>query len=108
MNMLNHPDPRGAWPLDQETQFSHYDLTIRVTVNDPAMLWRRAAAHLLTFGGVDEAVLEETIGSAEDPSVADCLAAILGPMQIEGLRYEMFSIRSAAGNDRPQPVLCGG
>lgn len=108
MNMANHPVPRAAWTLGEETQCARYDLTIRVAVDDAAQLWRSAAAHLLTFSGVEEDALEELIGLREDPCVADCLTVLLGPMRIEGLRHEIFSIRNAADNDRAQPMLCGG
>lgn len=96
MNMLNHPDRRTASPLEQETRSQlYYDVTIRVAVDDPALLWRRAAAHLLAFAGLDEVALEETIGPREDPAVADCLAVLFGPVTIEGVRYEMFAVRPA-------------
>lgn len=95
MNMLNHPDPCGALSLAREMQCQHYDTTIRVAVDDPAQLWRRAAAHLLTFTGVDEAGVVEMIGPYDDPAVADCLAVLFGPVAIEGVRYEMFAVRPA-------------
>lgn len=108
MNMAYHPDRRAARPLEHETETPHFDIVIRVAVDDPALLWRTAAAHLLTFGGLDAESLEETIGSCEDPELAECLAALLAPAQNGSLRYEMFTIRHVANEWNVPHALCGG
>ncbi len=108
MNMEYRPDPRAAWPLHPETEQWQYDVVIRVAVDDVALLWRRAAAHLLSVGGLDEAGLDETIGPREDPAIADCLSVLLGPMPGLGIRYELFAVRSVQGRRNLPYALCGG
>lgn len=108
MNMANHPYPHSARPLEQDAQSVRYDITIRVAVDDPAMLWRTAASHLLTFDGVDEAALDETIGPREDPCVENCLSAIFGPAHMPGVRTDIFGVRPAADHARvPRRVFSG-
>lgn len=108
MNMADHPDRRAAWPLEHEAGAPQFDIVIRVAVGDPALLWRRAAAHLLTFNGLDAESLEATIGPREDPALAECLAVLLAPVQNAGLNCEMFTI-SHIENERDVPhAVYGG
>lgn len=108
MNMANHPYPRTARLRQQDERGVPYDVTIRLAVHDPAILWRTAAAYLLTFDGVDEAVLEETIGPREDPCVENCLSAIFGPTHIPGMHTEIFAIRPGTGNISRRRRVTGG
>lgn len=108
MNMANHPDPRAAWPLDHEAKRPSYDIAIRVSVEDAGLLWRSAAAQLLSFGGMDEAGLEEMIGPRADPCVTSCIGVLLGPDRRCGVRYDDFTICALEQDDAPQRYLCGG
>ena len=108
MNMVNHPNPRIARLRHQDAQGVRYDVSIRVAVHDPTILWRTAAAYLLTFEGFDEAALEETIGPREDPCVENCLSAIFGPAQMPGVRTEIFTIGPGTSKaSRPRRVAGG-
>lgn len=96
MNMMHHPGARDAMPVQCLTHSGDYELTLRITVEDAGLLWRRAAAHLLTYYAASESLIEETIGPREDPDIADCLALLLGPRPLDGAHVEAISLHSLA------------
>lgn len=89
MNMILHPEARGSRPLECPELAQDYIFTIRVSVDDTGLLWRTAAAHLLSTGIRGEEELIELIGPREDPEIAECLSLLLGPQQLPGVRYSV-------------------
>ena len=98
---LNHrPDRRGpAQGVDPE-----YRITVSLAVTDAAGLWHAARDRLLAAPGGSEEMVEETIGSVDDPQVADCLALLCAPTQIAGCAVEDYWVnerQAAAPEDVP-------
>ncbi len=87
MNMIYHPKARGSQPLEHPASGQDYVFTIHVSVDDAGLLWRAAAAHLLSSGIRGEEEVIELIGPREDPEIAECLGLLLGPRQLPGVRY---------------------
>lgn len=94
MGMELHPaaDKRGAafWP-------ERYEVSMRLAVRDPARLWRTAAARALRLGNCTQEDVEDMFGPMEDPSIADCIAMLIGPGDLAGCRFEEFSVAPAGG-----------
>lgn len=92
MSMMHHPGAHNAMPVQCLTHTADYELTIRITVDDAGLLWRMAAAHLLTYYAASEESIEETIGPREDPGITDCLTLLLGPRPLDGAHIEAISL----------------
>ncbi len=79
-----------------------YEVSVRLSVRDPGQLWRKAAAHMLGRG-CSEQDIEEMFGPMEDPSVADCIAALLDPCALAGCSFDEFSVAPAGVARRSGP-----
>jgi hypothetical protein len=88
MNMIHHPEAQYSQPLECPESGQDYIFTIRISVEDAGLLWRTAAAHLLSAGVEGEEELTELIGPYEDPEIADCISLLLGPQQLPGVHYK--------------------
>lgn len=110
MNMLSrcegHKD--AASPMDGDR--ARFELSIRVTIDDPGLLWRAAAAAALSRSGCDDSDLEELLGPIEDPDIADCLTMLLGPRALSGCMYEAFAVAplGGAGRSATRPAVSPG
>lgn len=93
MNMIHNYDMHHAWPSEYHYSGREYVFTIHVELDDATLLWRTAAAHLLSCGTQSEEEVEELIGPRADPSIADCLCLLLGPQDLPGVRYKAFRQR---------------
>ena len=92
MNMLRYPEDRARMNAEAVTASNRYDIAIHISLSDRAMLWRAAAAYALTFSECDDIDIEDMLGLMEDPSVADCIAMLVGPRDLPGCTYEAFAI----------------
>lgn len=72
-------DPR-EFRLPRALRTADYRLTLSVSIADVDVLWSTAAARLLKSPGITVDDIDETIGSREDPSISDCLAALWEPL----------------------------
>mgnify|MGYP000851834540 FL=1 len=107
MNMIHHPEARGSQPLECADSGQDYMFTIRVSVDDKDLLWRTAAAHLLSAGIEGEEELIELIGPCEDPEIAECLSLLLGPRQLPGVRYNAALASAIKGKNFVPFALSG-
>lgn len=69
-----------------------YQVTLTLTVSDIAALWAAAAQRGLAAPGSDPADVYEVIGPREDPSVADCIAMLAGPVSVPGCSLDDLEI----------------
>ncbi|MBO9713502.1 hypothetical protein [Sphingomonas sp.] len=74
-----------------------FDVTFTLTVHDARLLWAAAADRLRRTPGLTEEDVEETIGTVEDPAIAECISVLAAPAQIPGCMPERFEVREANG-----------
>lgn len=99
MNMMKHPDGRRRYQVDGRVTSDSYEVVMRLSVEDSALLWRAAAARAFTCMECTDLDVEDMLGPREDPSVADCLAMLVGPHDLDGCRFDAFSIVPVAAAD---------
>jgi hypothetical protein len=99
MNAYQGRGVREVQP-EQGTTHSEYEIILKLSVNDPGLL-RQAVGQLLRDKGLGTEDIDDTIGPVDDPSIIDCLAALVMPDVVEGCRIEAFDIHSGA---RPAPI----
>lgn len=71
---------------------SEFRVTTIFTLADVEALWRAARARLLAAPGADETMVEETIGVAEAPQIADCIALLCAPDALAGCSVGDFRV----------------
>ena len=94
MTIMRPCPARDSSPLRMEAASGRFEVTIRLNVDDPGLLWRAAAAQALSYSGCEATDLEEMLGPIEDPNLADCVAMLLGPRALSGCLYEAFAVRA--------------
>lgn len=99
MNAYQGRGVREVQP-EQGTTHSEYEAILKFSVNDPGLL-RQAVGQLLRDKGLGAEEIDDTIGPIDDPSIIDCLAALVMPDVVEGCHIEEFDIHSGV---RPAPV----
>tara|TARA_R110000782_G_scaffold268047_4_gene364062 strand:- start:4525 stop:4944 length:420 start_codon:yes stop_codon:yes gene_type:complete len=99
MNMMKHPDERHRSQVDGPITSGSYEVVMRLSVEDSVLLWRAAAARAFTCMECTDLDVEDMFGPREDPSVADCLAMLIGPHDLDGCRFDAFSIVPVAAAD---------
>ena len=77
MMAASHPQPE-------------YRVTLTLAVADPYALWTMAAARLITSSSMTAQDVVDVIGPRDDPSVADCIAAMARPEPIAGCVFDDF------------------
>lgn len=100
MNMMRRPNKRVGRGAETEVISNHYDIIMRVSVDEAQRLWRAAAAYALTFADCNDLDVEDMLGPMEDPSVSACLSMLLGPRDLPGCLFESFvlvPVDTAAG-----------
>jgi len=86
---------------------------MRLSVRDPGLLWRMAAAKMLSIGGFAEEDVVDVLGPMEDPSIIDCIVMLVGPCDLGGCCFEDFAIApvgavaGVAGKARPTRIAPG-
>ena len=73
-----------------------YRVSLSLSVSDPSVLWRAAAAAAMAAPGMTIDDVVDTIGSEQDPEIADCIALLLQPPRIDGVTMHDFTCRRAA------------
>jgi len=71
-----------------------YRISLSLSVDDPQALWAAAAAAGLASPGMSKDEVVDTIGSGEDPEIADCLMLLLQPPRIAGVAFDDFTCRA--------------
>lgn len=104
MTIMRPCHARDSALLRTETAPGRFEVTIRLNVDDPGLLWRAAAAQALSFSGCETTDLEEMLGPIEDPNLADCVAMLLGPRALSGCLYEAFSVRPVEATAAREPA----
>lgn len=69
---------------DEHTTTNEYRFSLTISVRDPHILWRAAAAQALAVTGLDQEDIEDVIGPMDDPQIADCLSILLTPATLSG------------------------
>jgi hypothetical protein len=61
-----------------------YWFSLRLRVDSPAQLWQAAALRCLSQTELSQDEVEDLIGPADDPSIADCLMLLALPERLPG------------------------
>ncbi|MBR0550931.1 hypothetical protein [Stakelama marina] len=69
-----------------------FSVSMRLSLADVGALWAVAADKLMQSGDLDMDDVIDVIGPQEDPSLADCLAVVVGPVPPAGCEVRDFSI----------------
>ncbi|PSJ41963.1 hypothetical protein [Allosphingosinicella deserti] len=69
-----------------------YQVTLTLKVSDVAALWAAAAQRGLAAPGTNPADVFDVIGPREDPSLADCIAMLAGPVSVPGCSLDDLEI----------------
>lgn len=77
MMAASHPQPE-------------YRVTLTLAVVDPHALWTMAAARLIASSTMTVQDVIDVIGPRDDPSVADCIAAVARPEPMAGCTFDDF------------------
>lgn len=83
------PDPGPAEPIIRT-----FDISLYVSVNDPAALWVKAKEYLVGAGSMEpDATTDTIIGSEQEPNVGACLAVLLDRSEhLDGAETEGHSV----------------
>lgn len=109
--MMCHPAEKSG--NGDMTSSGRYDVSMRLSVRDPGLLWRMAAAKMLSIGGFAEEDVVDVLGPMEDPSIIDCIVMLVGPCDLGGCCFEDFAIApvgavaGVAGKARPARIAPG-
>ena len=95
MGMMRHPGKDGRGRAGRMLAPGRYEVSMRLSVRDAGLLWRMAAVHALSQGTLTEEDVIEMFGPMEDPSLADCIAMLVGPGDLAGCCFEEFSVKPA-------------
>jgi hypothetical protein len=79
----------SGWGLDSDTvrvpgAQQEYSFSLRLRVDSPTQLWQAAALRCLSHSDLSRDEVEELIGPASDPSLADCLLLLALPERLPG------------------------
>lgn len=79
----------SGWRLDSGTVQAagaqqEYWFSLRLRVDSPAQLWQAAALRCLSQADLSQDEVEDLIGPADDPSIADCLMLLALPERLPG------------------------
>ena len=87
----------AAFPMSTSTlRTNRFDIAFQITVLDPDAVFAAAKAALIAGSGIwDEADIEGTIGSSDDPLIEDCLAILFQPRTVNGCSVRSFDIDAA-------------
>ncbi len=95
---------------ETEESLSDYEIILKLTVRDVALLWRAAAQRLFS-GGLEADDIDETIGPIDDPAIDDCLATLALPKSVDGCSLVDFNIHlrswpsNGFGSDDRNPAM---
>jgi hypothetical protein len=82
----------GMIPASRELQPQEYRINLTLAVTDPQSLWAAAAAKLLVAPEMTLDDVLDVIGPREDPSIGDCIAAMVQPVAVAGCVIEDYGI----------------
>lgn len=114
MGVMRRPGDHGESDPPLDALSRQYEVKLRFSVQDLGLLWRMAAAHMLSLGDYTGEDVVEMLGPMEDPSVADCIAIMAGPPDLAGCCCEEFSVVGAgaavgpSARNRPVTKTPGG
>ncbi|MFL9841601.1 hypothetical protein ABS767_11550 [Sphingomonas sp. ST-64] len=91
--LKNDPD-RRAWGMGPQPEFR---VTVTLALTDAERLWAAARDRLLAAPGSNRELIEETIGPAEAPQLADCIALLCAPSQVPGCSVDDFWVDAMPG-----------
>ncbi|MFV0623259.1 hypothetical protein ACBY01_04495 [Sphingomonas sp. ac-8] len=67
-------------------------MTLTLSVEDAAALWTAAAAKTMRTSALTHEDVLDTLGACEEAEIADCLAALLLPIDLAGCRAQDLRI----------------
>lgn len=74
-----------------------YRISLTLSVSDANALWTAAATRLLAAPGMTRDDVVDVIGPRQDPSILDCLTAIVSPGAVAGCLLDDFWIDGLKG-----------
>jgi hypothetical protein len=77
---------------DPKLEQPGYQVTLTLKVSDVAALWAAAARRGLAAPGATPDDVYDVIGPREDPSLADCIAMLTGPVSVPGCSLDDLEI----------------
>lgn len=83
---------------------AEYQLTLRLSVEDIAALWRAAAERCIAGSDLTPDDVGETIGPVEDPSIEECLTMIMLGRDLAGCRMLDFSLKAVDDGAMPAGI----
>ena len=80
--------------VETEGARTTYRIELDVVVNNPVDTWRAAFSQTLVRTRLTAAEIIETIGSARDIHLLDCLYLLANPAQYDGCEVTKFQVRA--------------
>lgn len=74
----------GSGTVQASGAQQEYWFSLRLRVDSPAQLWQAAALRCLSQADLSHDEVEDLIGPADDPSIADCLMLLALPERLPG------------------------
>ncbi|RYD63928.1 MAG: hypothetical protein EOP58_10535 [Sphingomonadales bacterium] len=93
-HMLKNDPDRRVWGIGPQPEFR---VSVTLTLADADRLWNAARERLLAAPGASEEMIEETIGPAEAPQLADCVALLCAPALVPGCSVDDFWVDAMPG-----------
>lgn len=84
---------------DDAPASERFRVSFDVSVTDPQALWHAAAILALRQPGMTIAEVEDILGPAEDPMIADCLAMLTAPQAMSGCAPLGFAVEPIVNLD---------
>lgn len=93
-SMSKCEDSARRSPLANADEGTNFQFTLNIRVDAMKALRRAAAQHLLRQNSGDAAEdLDDLLGPLEDPSIEDCLLALLLPPALDGCSLMDISVK---------------
>lgn len=73
-----------------------FRVSFDIVISDPQALWHAAASMAFQQAGMTIEDIEDVLGPAEDPSIADCVAMLTAPDAIPGCAPLSFAVEPIA------------
>ncbi|WP_157222560.1 hypothetical protein [Novosphingobium sp. AP12] len=82
-----------------------YWFSLKLRVDSPAQLWQAAALRCLSQTELSQDEVEDLIGPADDPSIADCLMLLALPERLPGCtRLDTALVPAGTPGSAAQPA----
>jgi hypothetical protein len=95
----------GSGTVQASGAQQEYWFSLRLRVDSPAQLWQAAALRCLSQADLSPNEVEDLIGPADDPSIADCLMLLALPERLPGCtRLDTALVPAGAPGAAAQPT----